>query len=102
MNIPKAIAIGRDRGKAYGSLMLNDTTSMGYAAYILEGFENDRDDVMDLAPRPLSGEWAGESIKEIADVIGSDDDIALYAYEIAYIDAWWETVLFHAKLIIGK
>lgn len=49
-------------------------------------------------PEPLSGQWAGESLIELG--MGDWDDEMLNQYEDAYLEAWLDTYLAHARNVI--
>ena len=63
--------IGKVRGGNYGLDAFPRTDWMkadeclSIAQKILDGIDDGDPEIMDLCPNPLSGEWAGESLKEI-------------------------------------
>ena len=63
--------IGKTRGENSGLDAFPRTDWMkageclAIAQKILDGIDDGDPEIMDLCPNPLSGEWAGESLKEI-------------------------------------
>lgn len=78
----------RDRGTAAGSWF--EVSGPFEAERILAGISDCDPEVMDLMPAPLSGEWAGESLKELG-LEGLSVE-QLDEYEMAFSDAYWATV----------
>lgn len=61
------------------------------AASIIQGYEDGDPEVMDIAPAPLSGEWAGESLAELGLAEASDEDLS--DYENGYSEAFWTELI---------
>jgi hypothetical protein len=91
---------GSEAGRAAGSWVTDGNTSPETFRAILKGYEEGDPAVMDYAPSPLSGEWAGESMPEILGESADDDEIAT-AYEESYIDAFWCEVLRSCRYALG-
>jgi hypothetical protein len=90
-----ATTAGREAGETAGSWVIDGNTSTETARAILRGYEDGDPAVMDMATRPLNGEFAGESIPELSAEFGlplSNETVADY-FESAYIDAFWSTVI---------
>lgn len=88
--------IARERGTAAGSWIVDGNTTAETARAILAGYDNGDPAVMDMAPAPLSGEWAGESIPEIFGLaVGEEwpDDDTLTEFEVEFSDAFWGEVI---------
>ena len=90
---------GREAGTAHGSWVIDGNTTEETALRILRGYEDGDPEIMDLAPYPLSGEWAGESIPELSADLGLDPEDAEIADTFceAYEDAFWTEVLRSAR-----
>ena len=92
---------GMDAGKAAASWVWDGNTTTGTYAMFLKTY--DEGDLPDnyLAPSPLSGEWAGESIKELlGDLLtgnDEDDQAILEIYEAGFMDAWYDNLITTAK-----
>jgi hypothetical protein len=63
--LDEATERGADAGRAAGSWVIDGNTSPETARNILRGIDDGDPMVMDMAPGPLSGEWAGESVTEL-------------------------------------
>jgi hypothetical protein len=95
----EARAAGETAGKARGSWVIDGNTSRETAARIVAGYNDGDPEVMDLQPAPLSGEWAGESIRELSEEYGLPlwDDTVAEAFERGYSDGFWTEVLDSAR-----
>lgn len=84
--------LGRDAGKAAATHVFDGNTPQSYYRRVLNGYNDGDPAIMDMAPAPLSGEWAGESMPEIlgewADDINVQD-----TYEASFSDAFWDSVI---------
>src|SRR5579859_7892445 len=107
--IREAGRVGRLRGQAAGSWVLDGNSSQESARKLLQGWEDGDPEVMDIQPSPLSGEYADDPtqqslLRELgykeADFPDEADDIAT-AYEQAYGEGSWEEVRSHARAIAG-
>lgn len=98
MGHDELLAEARDRGKAAGSWVIDGNTTRETAQHIVSGYEDGDPAVLDIAPAPLSGEWAGESMTELR--LDDADDETLTAYEDAYGEAFWDEVLTSARRVL--
>lgn len=109
-------AAARQLGVIHGKVRagtVKRTLSKDLAKRLLEGYENHDEDVMDMCPKPLSGEWVDDPtpmriLDQIANRAGLknkiyktggpdiEDDL-LDVYEDAYTEAFWETVVSDCK-----
>ena len=108
MNIQTAAAkLGRERGMATGSWLIDANISDDTAQAIITGYEDGDPDVMDLCPPPLSGEWADDPTPAgVLAQLGLDDmdDTApdvLDAYEDAFSSAFWAEVIRAAEAVLS-
>lgn len=98
---------GKDRALAFLHLKKNA------AKKILEGYDKQYAEVMDLCPNPLSGEWVDDPsplviLERIADKVGmssgfneeADDDL-LDVYQNNFEEAFWESAIAKCKEILG-
>ena len=99
----KAYKAGYERGVAAGSWILDGNSSANEAARIIKGYEDGDPEIMDMAPSPLSGEWAGESIPELSDRydLDLDDDDVATDFEDGFSDGFWEEVLRSARAMVA-
>jgi len=114
-----AYRLGREKGENMGKLVITHTTSVNAASILLNGFQDNDEEVMDICPNPLSGEWADDPkpikvIEDIANLAEAENllkniDIekaldqaedVLDIFEEAYRDGFWETALKRASEII--
>lgn len=97
---PDHHANGYAAGKAAGSWVIDGSTDTETARRLLEGIEAGDPEIMDLQPAPLSGEWAGESMREL---LGADEENeeAADAYEAGYEEGFWGEVTRAATVIVG-
>lgn len=109
-------SLGRDRGRAAGSWIIDGNTSEDEARAWLTGIADCDPVTMDAMPNPLSGEWAGESIGELISESGLDQrmmddddardrndvDVWMDAYEVAYSEAFWLEVERAARIVAGE
>jgi len=99
--------LGTIAGQNDGSWAVDGNTSAETAQAIIRGYEDGDPEVMDMMPSPLSGEFADgpflpdifEQVTGDRDYQGDDASDLLDAYEMAYSDAYWTTVLDSAKSI---
>ena len=88
--------LGHERGAAAGSWVIDGNTSDDVLRRIVAGYDEGDPEIMDLAPAPLSGEWAGESISEIFGIaihgeLPHDDDLT--EYENGFSVGFWESLI---------
>ena len=114
-----AYRLGRTKGEVFAELLINHKTGRDTAEILLAGFESNNEEVMNMCPDPLSGEWSGDPtpimvIDDIAELAEAEDllnkanieealDAAedlLDVYEQAYRDGFWETALKRAAEIV--
>jgi hypothetical protein len=86
----KHYRLGREAGHSAGTWVIDGNTSTEQCARILRGIEDGDPEVMDMQPSPLSGEWAGESIRELFGKQPTDDQLT--DYECGYSDGFWDEV----------
>lgn len=114
-----AYHLGRKKGARFAVMLINDTTARNAAETLIEGYENSDEEIMDLCPNPLSGEWADdptpmsviEDISRLAEAEGllkktdiqeamdAAEDV-LDVYESGYREAFWEAALKLAKAML--
>ena len=94
----KSYKMGCEAGRAAGSWVLDGNSSSAEARWILEGYEDGDPAVMDMQPSPLSGEWAGESIREIFGRWPSPREMDLY--ELGYSEGFWGEVQRSARALL--
>jgi hypothetical protein len=100
--------LGRELGHSAGTWVIDGNTTQETARSILDGYNDGDPAVMDMAPSPLSGEWADgpflpdvlEQITGERDYAGDDTDDLLIALEDAYSDAYWAEVIRSAQAIV--
>lgn len=97
MNIPHAnvehYVAGFEAGTAAGSWVeIDDAAS---AQSIVTGYDDGDPAIMDMAPAPLSGEWAGESLTELGLADATDEELT--SFEEGYSEGFWTEVLRAAK-----
>lgn len=111
--VAAATACGSDHGRNAGAWVLDGNSDEATARRILEGIAEGDQEIMDMMPAPLSGEWAGESVPELVHASGLDwdrlhtDDMAdrndvdtwADAYEEAFSAAYWAEVERAARYI---
>lgn len=104
----EARTLGYERGKSVGSWVIDGNTSDDTARDIIAGYENGDPSVMDMAPSPLSGEWAddptiGDVLRELDTDEGDDaaDDL-LSEYEVAFSDGFWDEVISSADAVLSE
>lgn len=101
--LTRAYNLARHRGAAAGDAMFDGNTSVATARAFLYGYNEGDPAIMDLAPNPCSGEWAGESIPELFDLpVGADwpSDEEIIAYEDHFIECWWGAAVAYATSIV--
>lgn len=111
--------LGWSKGEDFANLLVDRGTDAEDARIILNGFENDDEEVLALCPEPLKGEWAGEptpfavmsdiaSLAEaegllekpnIEEALDAAEDL-LEVFEHAYRDGFWETAIKRSKEIM--
>jgi len=82
---------GYSAGKARGSWIIDGNTTLETCKRIVQGFDDGDPEIMDMQPSPLSGEFAGESIKELFGYQPSSHCLDLY--ESGYSDGFWSEVI---------
>jgi len=82
---------GYSAGKARGSWIIDGNTTLETCQRIVQGFDDGDPEIMDMQPSPLSGEFAGESIKELFGYQPSSRCLDLY--ESGYSDGFWSEVI---------
>jgi len=101
MNKSKWYKIGKQRGGKAGLDAFPRTDWMkadeciDLALRTLRGIEAGDPEIMDLCRDPLSGEWAGESLKEIFGRVPSEQTMT--NYEIGYRDGFFAALASCAK-----
>ena len=96
MNRSKWYKIGKQRGGNAGLDAFPRTDWMKadecieLATRTLRGIEDGDPEVMDLCPNPLSGEWAGESLKEIFGRIPSEQTMT--NYEVGFQEGFFDAL----------
>lgn len=102
----RAEALGLEHGRNSGTWVIDGSTTFETAFAILRGFEDGDPMALDMAPAPLSGEWAGDptpaSILAELDVDDDDDsaDDLLTEYELAFDHGYWDTVCDSARSVL--
>lgn len=93
---------GYGRGQNAGSWVIDGNTTVETARRILAGYNNGDPEIMDMAPAPLSGEWAGESIPELSEEYGLDleDDDEANAFEEGFSEGFWDEVVRSARAML--
>ena len=99
---------GHEHGRAAASWLFDgNTPDRTYREWLDRWMECDLPD--DWSPRsPLSGEWAGESPREILsgildNVTDPEDELAIMdAYEGAYYEAWYSAVESTCRYMLGE
>jgi hypothetical protein len=86
---------GYAAGKARGSWVIDGNTTLETCQRIVQGFDDGDPEIMDIQPSPLSGEWAGESIKELFGYQPSSHCLDLY--EQGYSEGFWDEVMSAAR-----
>jgi hypothetical protein len=114
-----AYKLGRQKGEDFANQLIDHNVGMLTAEDVIEGYEAGDEQVMNLCPDPLSGEWSGdptpitamddiaslaeaESLLEkpnIEEALDSADDV-LGIYEQAFRDGFWEVALKKAHEIV--
>jgi hypothetical protein len=113
--------LGFEHGRQRGECVFNSNNCTHVAAMrIINGYTDGEEEVMDLCPSPLSGEWADDptpctAIDEIANLaeayhlVQGQDDIEealkdsgniLDVYEEAFKAGFWAAVILSANSII--
>ena len=111
--------LGREKGENMGKLIITHTTGVDAASTLLNGFQDNDEEVMDICPNPLSGEWADDptpikiiediaSLAEAKNLLNNIDiekaldqaEDVLDIFEEAYRDGFWETALKRASEIV--
>jgi hypothetical protein len=82
---------GYSAGKAAGSWIIDGNTTLETCKRIVKGYDDGDPEIMDIQPAPLSGEYAGESIKELFGYTPSSRCLDLY--ESGYSDGFWSEVI---------
>ena len=110
-----AKALGREHGiQRADTTVTSANCTVGAARKILEGYESSNEEVLDLCPNPLSGEWADDPqpmaiLDAIADKVDPHElrgvDIfetsdVLDLYEEAYRQGFWDKVILASKSIV--
>lgn len=91
--------MGREQGKAVGSWVIDGNTTTETARRIVQGYEDGDPEIEEMMPAPLSGEWAGESLRELFEYEPEQDSLS--AYENGYALGYWGEVLRVAQAMIG-
>jgi hypothetical protein len=116
-----ASRLGHQHGIQYGKLVINANTNYDVAFRIVNGYNANDPQIMDLCPKPLSGEWAGEApacttLDEIANLaeayhlvvtasVNMNDALdeaesVLDVYEKRFNQGFWDTVIVAATSIV--
>jgi hypothetical protein len=107
-----ATTLGTEHGDSFATRMYAKHIGVALAPDIIEGYEIGDEDIMSLCPEPLSGEYAGEPgpmfvLGEIANlaegvtIIKYDDhDDILEAYEKAYRETFWSSLIGKLKDLV--
>ena len=95
----QAFLAGHDRGLVSGSWVIDGNTNEDQAGRLLKGITDGDPAIMDMAPSPLSGEWAGESIPELSDKYDIDltDETNADEFEAGFSRGFWDQVETDAK-----
>lgn len=103
--ITRAEELGEEAGANVGSWVEFSTPDEAYA--FIRGYENGDDQVLEMCPSPLSGEFADTPtplmLLQVLGFNGYDDesDEILTAYENGYTEKWWEAALSSAYKVGG-
>lgn len=103
ISVTEAHSAGYDRGQTSGSWVIDGNTSEDHARRLLAGITDGDPEIMDMAPAPLSGEWAGESIPELSDEYGIDltDETNADEFEQGFSEGFWDEVETSAKAVLA-
>lgn len=103
ISVTEAHSAGYDRGQDSGSWVIDGNTSEDQAKRLLKGITDGDPKIMDMAPSPLSGEWAGESIPELSDEYGIDltNEINADEFEQGFSEGFWDEVERSAKAVLA-
>ncbi len=98
----KAYLAGHDRGLVSGSWVIDGNTNTDQAKRLLAGIADGHPEIMDMAPNPLSGEWAGESIPELSNEYDIDltDETNADEFEEGFSQGFWDQVETDAKAML--
>ena len=107
--LAEAERLGRARGQAAGSWVIDGNTSAASALAILTGYEDGDPEIMDLQPDALSGEWAdAPTPQSLAAELGLEDDIPegiddlSSSYEGGFSEGFWDEVVRSARAKVGR
>lgn len=92
---------GMDAGNAAANWVWDGNTTTETYRMFLKSYDEGTLDEAYLAPYPLSGEWAGESITELlGDLLTGNEDSDLEVmdyYEVGFVNAWYDNLITTAK-----
>jgi hypothetical protein len=114
-----AYKLGRQKGEDFANQLIDHKVGVLTAEDVIKGHEAGDEEVMNLCPDPLSGEWSGDptpitamddiaSLAEaegllrkpsIEEALDSAEDV-LDIYERAFRDGFWEVALRKANEIV--
>ena len=86
---------GYKAGQAAGSWIIDGNTTLESCRRIVQGYDDGDPEVLNMQPSPLSGEWAGESMKELFGYQPSSRCLDLY--EQGYSEGFWDEVMQAAR-----
>lgn len=100
--LAEASAMGMRHGHAAGSWIIDGNTTPWTAKRIIQGFEDGDPAIMDMQPNALDGQWADSITPQALGKWFPDADEAdlADAYEAAYAEEWWSTVLNDARAVL--
>ena len=88
--------IGRNHGENAGldafpkTDWMSRSERLSVSKKVIDGIKDGDPEVMDLCPNPLSGEWAGESLKEIFGRFPTES--MMNNYEMGYQDGFFSSL----------
>ena len=96
--IEQAREMGLEYGKARGSWIIDGNSPKEFCQKIIDGFEDNDPEIMEISDSPLSGEFADSpTVSSVLSELGLDSDEQhdeiLDAYEAGYQDGFWDTVI---------
>jgi hypothetical protein len=100
--VEKAAELGYDYGVSKGSWVIDGNTSEDMCRKIIKGYDDGDPEILDYAPAPLSGEWAGEPttssvLRALFVEDNEEHEHLIDTYEISFYQGFWDTVIQAAK-----
>jgi hypothetical protein len=98
-----ATTIGEYHGRCSGLSAIDVNAPYTYRQTVLDGYSNGDPAVYAIEPDPLSGEWAGCSLKEMSAMTGLDlyDPEVAEAFEKGFSAGFWYEVLRALSATLG-